>query len=246
MTAEANEATTMPKSSPTIQILHRWTRTVLFEAAAESMKAALLMAISQDANLTRADLTGANLTDANLTDANLTGADLAGADLTGADLTDANLTRANLTGANLTGADLTGANLTRANLTRANLTRANLTGANLTDADLTAAKEDLFQVLSRWPAEVPALLAEVNAGRIDGSVYSGECSCLKGTIAKIKHTDVYRTPGMDLDAGSPAERWFMPLRPGHTPQNNPIAKITSEWIREWLATNPQPATKVAD
>ena len=176
MTAEANEATTMPKSSPTIQILHRWTRTVLFEAAAESMKAALLMAISQDANLTRADLTG----------------------------------------------------------------------ANLTDADLTAAKEDLFQVLSRWPAEVPALLAEVNAGRIDGSVYSGECSCLKGTIAKIKHTDVYRTPGMDLDAGSPAERWFMPLRPGHTPQNNPIAKITSEWIREWLATNPQPATKVAD
>ena len=61
MTAEANEATTMPKSSPTIQILHRWTRTVLFEAAAESMKAALLMAISQDANLTRADLTGAIL-----------------------------------------------------------------------------------------------------------------------------------------------------------------------------------------
>ncbi len=49
---------------------------VLFEAAVNTVKAALLLAISSGANLRYADLSGADLSGANLRYANLSGADL--------------------------------------------------------------------------------------------------------------------------------------------------------------------------
>jgi hypothetical protein len=149
----------------------------------------------------------------------------------GVDLRSANLTRANLTRADLTRADLTDANLTGADLTRANLSEGNL----------EVAKKDVFRVLSQWPAEVPGLLAEVKAGRIDGSCYAGTRSCLKVTIAKVRHESVYEIPGLELDASEPAERWFMGMSPGHTPEISQVARITVSWIEEWMAANPQAA-----
>ena len=216
---------------------------------------AVRKAVETGANLTRADLTRANLTRADLTGANLTDADLTGADLTGTDLTRANLTRANLTradltGANLTdadltGADLTGTDLTRANLTRANLTRANLTGADLTGTDLTRAyltranltgvRNDLWDVLIRARHEVPGLLAALRSGKVDGSTYQGECACLVGTIANVRHESVdHLGHGLKPNSCRPIERWFMAIRKGDTPEISQVAKITEGWIVEFL------------
>ena len=72
-----------------IQIKHRYTSAVLFEGEFETVVAAVLEAIKQDANLE-----GANLRSANLRSANLVGANLEGANLRSANLEGANLDRA--------------------------------------------------------------------------------------------------------------------------------------------------------
>ena len=189
-----------------MDILNRWTRAVLFSADVGSFGAAITAAIEA-------------------------GADLRDANLTGADLHDANLRAANLRAANLTGADLTGANLTGANLHD-----ANLRDANLTDANLTGVRDDLFAVLDSAPAEVPALLCALQEGRVDGSSYQGECSCLVGTIATARGVNFDDIPGLRPDSNRPAERWFLAIRPEMS-GNNPIVAKTIEWVGEWLRKN---------
>lgn len=137
--------------------------------------------------------------------------------------------------ANLTGAVLTDANLTGADLTGANLTRADLTGADLTDAVLYPIRDDLWAVLCSAPNEVPALREALLAGRVDGSAYEGDCACLVGTLANVrgcKYTDI---PGLRPNSSRAAERWFMAIRPGHTPENSIPAKLAVEWVDEWMA-----------
>ena len=111
---------------------------------------------------------------------------------------------------------------------------ANLDGANLDGASLRPIKADLFLILTSARAEAPGLLAALRAGRIDGSVYEGECACLVGTIANIRHVPV---ESLERDAARPAERWFLGIRKGDTPATNPVAKITEGWIVEFLAAN---------
>ena len=64
---------------------------ILYEAAVDTLAAALVLAITNGANLRGANLYGADLRGANLRGANLYGADLRGANLYGADLRGANL-----------------------------------------------------------------------------------------------------------------------------------------------------------
>ena len=82
---------------------------IIYESEKETMKEAVVEAVSKDTNLRGANLRGADLGDANLRGANLRGADLGDADLRGADLGDADLRGADLRGANLGDADLRGA-----------------------------------------------------------------------------------------------------------------------------------------
>jgi len=72
-------------------------------------------------------------------------------------------------------------------------------------------------------------------GKVDGSVYEGECACFVGTIAKIRKED-YRKLKIDLgpDEDSPTERWFMGISKGDIPQNNPVSEITANWLREFM------------
>jgi hypothetical protein len=206
-----------------------------------------------DANLMGADLEGADLVDARLggaylagaylARANFSGASLDGAGLANADLVGANLARASLGGAYLVGANLSracledanlaGADLTRANLVGANLRGANLDGANLRGADLRPIKADLFDLLLRARAEIPALLAALRAGQIDGSTYTGPCACLVGTIARER--GVHHDSLGVADRARPIERWVLGISAGDTPETHQIAKITASWIEEFVA-----------
>ena len=86
---------------------------------------------------------------------------------------------------------------------------------------------------------MPALLTALREGRIDGSTYTGECACLCGTIANVRHVSVEK---LDFrDAERPAERWFLGIRPGDTPDNNQLAKITEGWINDFLVLTADPA-----
>lgn len=75
-------------------------------------------------------------------------------------------------------------------------------------------------------------------GKIDGSVYKGECACLKGTIANARHVDVDKFLG-DLrpNSSEPAEVWFMSIHKGDTPESNQISGITKTWLEEFMVQN---------
>jgi hypothetical protein len=244
-----------------VQIKHRFTDAVLFECdvpdeieiglrvrhaleKATAARAYLRGAYLRGANLSGAYLRGANLSDAylrgaylrgaNLSDAYLRGANLSDADLSDADLSDAYLSDAYLRGANLSDADLSGADLSGADLSDADLSDAYLSDAYLRGANLSPIKTDFFDVLLRAPREVPALRAALMAGGVDGSTYEGECACLVGTIANARHAN-HRELGAGLkpDSSRPAERFFLAIRKGDTPDTNGAAKIAVEWIDEF-------------
>jgi hypothetical protein len=216
-----------------IEILNRWSNAVIFASDVEDNTVAATLSAAReagadlsgadlrDANLRGADLSGADLSDANLRDANLRGADLSGADLSGADLRDANLRGADLRDANLRGADLSG---------------ADLSGADLSDANLTPIRDDIWAVLSSAPREVPALIEALKAGRVDGSTYTGECSCLVGTIAAARNADFQDLPGLAPNGSRPAERFFMGICKGDTPETNQFSTLALQWCEQWLET----------
>ncbi len=218
----------------------------LYTCDAETLRGAVERAVAENtdlggANLARAYLAGADLGGANLARANLAGAYLDGANLAGAYLGGANLARAYLAGADLARANLAGANLAGAYLDGANLAGAYLGGADLGGANLDGAtkadwlaqyRDDLRAVLDAAPNEVEGLAAAIRAGKVDGSAYEGECACLLGTIANVRHCG-YRALGITPDSDRPAERWFMRIRPGHTPTSSVDAALALAWIEEW-------------
>jgi hypothetical protein len=199
---------------------------ILFEYESEnnSVKKTVEKAVAEKKSLRGADLSGAYLRYADLSDADLSGADLSDADLSGADLSDADLS----------GADLSGADLRDAYLRGAYLSGAYLSDADLSGADVKRVKDDLFEVLTVLNDEVPALLKSLRQGTIDGSVYEGECACLVGTIAKIKSCNYKTIPGLIPDSSRPIERFFLSIRPGHTPENSVKCKEIEAWILEYM------------
>ena len=137
--------------------------------------------------------------------------------------------------ADLTRADLTRADLTGAVLTDAVLTRAVLTGAVLTRADLTPIRDDLWAVLSAAPAEVEGLRAAIVEGRIDGTTYGGDCACLVGTIANVKGCEYTALPNLRPASSRAAERFFLAIREGDTPETSQFSRRALEWVDQWLA-----------
>ena len=195
-----------------IQIKNRISDELIFEQSIEdnTVRATLLAAINSSADLSSADLSSADLSDAHLS----------GANLRGADLSSANLSSAHLSGAHLIGADLSS---------------ANLSDADLSSANLTPIRDDIFAVLSSAPKEVPALIDALKNGRVDGSTYQGECACLVGTIANIRHVYHSDIDGLRPNARRPAERFFLGISTGDKPENNQLSALAVEWCEEWLA-----------
>ena len=133
-----------------------------------------------------------------------------------------------------TGANLTGANLTYADLTGADLTYANLRGANLTGANLTIIRDDLWAVLSCAPSEVAGLRLALLEGRVNGSAYTGTCACLVGTLANVRGCGYTDIPLLKPDSSRPAERFFLGITTGDTPDNCQACKLAVEWIDLWV------------
>ena len=147
-----------------------------------------------------------------------------------------NLSGAYLRDAYLSGANLIGANLSGANLIGANLSGANLRDVNLSGANLRGVKTDFFDVLLRAPHEIAGLRAALVAGRVDGSTYSGECACLVGTIANVRHAN-YDSLGNGLspDNSRPIEGWFMNISKGDTPETNQCSALAIEWLDDFVS-----------
>ena len=133
--------------------------------------------------------------------------------------------------ADLSGANLSGANLRGANLSGADLRRANLSEANLSEADLDPIRDAIYSVLARFPNEAEGILATIEAGCINGSMYDGTCVCLIGTIANLRGCNYDE---LSPDSFSLEESWFLAIRPGDTPANSQLAAITTDWIKEWV------------
>ena len=128
--------------------------------------------------------------------------------------------------------DLSGSDLSYSNLSGSNLRGSNLSGSDLSGSDLLPIKADFIEVISRAPREVPALIAALKEGRVDGSTYEGSCACLVGTIANVRGAD-YRD--LSPDSSRPAERFFMGIKRGDTPETNQASAIALGWAEDWLA-----------
>jgi hypothetical protein len=189
----------------------------------------------RDADLHRASLVAANLVAANLAGASLDGANFFGASLDGARLDGASLVGARLDRASLAGASLVAANLDGASLDGARLDGASLVGASLVGANLTPIRDDLWAVLSAAPAEVVGLRAAVAEGRIDGSSYEGDCACLVGTLAAVRKCDYDEIPGLRPNSFRAAERFFLAIKKGDTPETSQFSRLALEWVDQWLA-----------
>ena len=127
------------------------------------------------------------------------------------------------------------ADLSKADLSKANLSEADLSWADLSKANLSTIRNDFWAVLLFAKKEVSALRQSIIDGKIDGSVYVGECACLVGTIAKAKSCTPEALPlAIRPNSGRHAERFFMGIQKGDTPEKNPVSKIALEWIDEWL------------
>lgn len=208
------------------------------------------------AGFERADLRGANFNGAKLDGVEMNGAlldhaTMVGATMTGAGLRRARLNHANLRGTNLTEAsfncaDMFGCNLTDATIHETDFTHADLSAATLTGTSMAshieAVRQDLELVLSWAPHEAPAVLAALEAGQVDGRVYSGDCACLVGTIAKERKVHMRQIPvrararpgELAQDPYAPAEYWFRRILPGQTPQNNADAALAAMWVRDFI------------
>jgi hypothetical protein len=189
-----------------IEIRNRWSDAVIYthEAEGATMRDAVLAAVRAGVSLSAADLRAANLS---------------AADLSAANLSDANLSAANLSAANLSAADLRAANLSAADLSAANL---------------TPVRDDIWAVLSSAPREVPAVIEALKAGRVDGSTYHGPCACLVGTIAIKREVGVDDLEGLRPNSSRPAERFFMGIRQGDTPETSQHSALALQWAQEWL------------
>jgi hypothetical protein len=118
---------------------------------------------------------------------------------------------------------------------RANLEDADLMEANLTGANLTNIKADFLTKLELAKNEVLGLYDYLMKGRIDGSLYEGECACFCGTVANIRHEEYDKmSNNLKPDSDSPTEKWFMSINKGDTPDSNQVSAITAGWMREFM------------
>jgi len=93
-------------------------------------------------------------------------------------------------------------------------------------------RSDYFSILKNAIPEIPALISALKKGRINGSVYEGDCRCLVGTLEAARGTGANTV--IERDSSRPAEKWFLAIPEGHTPKKNAFARLAVEWAEEFL------------
>jgi hypothetical protein len=124
--------------------------------------------------------------------------------------------------------------------------KVDLHGTDLRDANLRGTKDDLFGLLCYVPGEAQGLLAALKEGRVNGSAYEGECACLVGTLANARHCHYMKIDGLRPNSSRPAERFFLAITTGDTPETSQPCALAAEWASEWIARMEaahQPVTK---
>ena len=102
-------------------------------------------------------------------------------------------------------------------------------------------RSDFLSEVLRLPNELEFLRDAIKEGRINGSTYEGECSCLAGTLADAKGitqydgTDITNGLTFHVDSSSPRERFFLSITTGDTPETNGASKLALEWTEEAIA-----------
>jgi hypothetical protein len=225
-----------------IEIRHRYTKNVIYSVKKEIPARDLVtQAINDNVNLGFANLTGLGLRNMRLKSGDFYHTDLSGANLSESNFYDCNFSFTNLSQTILKNTDFHDSDLSDANLSNI----LNLDGVKLSNACLLRIKldntdikeslnnirDDFWNVLLHSKNEVPGLIIALQTGKINGYVYSGECCCLVGTLNKLNPSI---TCLIKPDSNRPIERWFLSIKPGDTPENSAIVRITVKWAKEFL------------
>ncbi len=81
---------------------------------------------------------------------------------------------------------------------------------------------------------MPALIDALKNGRVSGSTYDGDCSCLVGTIATARGCSYGEIETLKPNSSRPAERFFLGINKGDTPETNQFSALAVQWCQEWL------------
>lgn len=115
--------------------------------------------------------------------------------------------------------------------------------------DMDLAKRNIYAIYDKNPKEVIGVLKAIDEGRIDGTLYTGKCACLIGTIGQLRGLAEKRTYDWDvepsilntfnkeiwsIDFMSPAEQFFIKILEGDTPSTSEYSKFARKWTIEWL------------
>ncbi len=148
-------------------------------------------------------------------------------------LRNSDLSGSDLSGSNLRNSDLSGSDLSGSNLRNSDLSGSNLSGSDLSGSNLINQKNDFWAILLHATKEISGLRLALVEGRVDGSTYEGKCACLVGTIGNVRGVN-YKDIGVKPDSSRPAERWFLGIKKGDTPETNQISRITVDWLDEFV------------
>jgi hypothetical protein len=96
-------------------------------------------------------------------------------------------------------------------------------------------RQDFEAILEAAKPEIPFLIEALATGKVDGSTYrdsESNCGCLVGTLEIAR--GVEENCVVERNSSRPAERWFLAIKHGDTPETNPVSAISLGWAKEYL------------
>lgn len=128
----------------------------------------------------------------------------------------------------LNGFDLCGINTTKSSF---------LYDDKILDADVSKIRADFLSKMLFEGDAIFDLKYKMQNGLIDGGDYGigKKCGCFVGSIANFRKYECEDDVKFVVNSESPIELWFRGIKPGDTPKNNLIVKITMGWVNDFIA-----------
>ena len=201
---------------------------------------ALLSAGYSASDLRSAGYSASALRSAGYSASDLRRASYSASDVLSAGYSASALRRAGYSASALLSASYSASDLLSAGYSASALRRAGYSASDVLSLE-TSCKEDVQAKAKKMDRDEAAFVAQqLRLGLLDGSTYGAvdSCGCFLGTAARAagKTVSEYcQFHGIKKDGSSPAEKWFMDVSIGDTPENNYAAQKGVEWIEEVLA-----------